>query len=187
MTLMFIFLMRQLWNNRVGLSVSDNGYVELEIKQGSEIEIAHKRPLDRYLKLRVAHAPGMAETFSAPLQVSDPDMYHGTCVTHVPWCMLGSLTSAFLWNLRWGNVPDITGACAANNFTDLVRGPCTENQARDTEDSRYNRSVSVSAVGIAIVTSPVTSNVIYITLMTSRGNLERLFANQKPESAPSME
>ena len=27
---------------------------------------------------------------------SDPDMHHGTCVTHVPRCMLGSLTSGFL-------------------------------------------------------------------------------------------
>ena len=25
--------------------------------------------------------------------VSDPVMHHGTCVTHVPWCMSGSLTS----------------------------------------------------------------------------------------------
>ena len=24
--------------------------------------------------------------------VSDPDIYHGTCVTQVPWCMSGSLT-----------------------------------------------------------------------------------------------
>ena len=31
---------------------------------------------------------------------SDPDMHHGTCVTHVPWCMPGSLTSGFLWR-RW--------------------------------------------------------------------------------------
>ena len=28
----------------------------------------------------------------------DPDMHHGTCLTHVPWCMSGSLTSGFLWN-----------------------------------------------------------------------------------------
>ena len=26
--------------------------------------------------------------------VSDPSMHHGTCVTHVPWCMSGSLTRA---------------------------------------------------------------------------------------------
>ena len=24
--------------------------------------------------------------------VNDPGMHHGTCVTHVPWCLLGSLT-----------------------------------------------------------------------------------------------
>ena len=51
-------------------------------------------PLERYVELRVAHAPG---TFSPPLRVCDPDMYHDTCVTHVPWCMPGSLTSGFLW------------------------------------------------------------------------------------------
>ena len=27
-------------------------------------------------------------------------MHHGACMTHVPWCMLGSLTNGFLWN-RW--------------------------------------------------------------------------------------
>ena len=50
--------------------------------------------------------------------VSDPDMHHGTCVAHVPWCMSGSLT-------RGGgeNVPGILGACATHNFAYLVRGP----------------------------------------------------------------
>ena len=57
-------------------------------------------PLTRYAKLRVAHAPGMPGTFSPPPLVSDPDMHHGTCLTHVPWCMPGSLTSGSLWN-RW--------------------------------------------------------------------------------------
>ena len=33
-----------------------------------------------------------------PLPVNDPNMHHGTCVTHVPWCMPGSLTSGFLWS-----------------------------------------------------------------------------------------
>ena len=39
--------------------------------------------------------------------VNDPGIPHGTCVTHVPWCISGSLT-------RDGgeNVPDIPGACA---------------------------------------------------------------------------
>ena len=55
-------------------------------------------PLARYVKLRVAHAPGMPGTFSPPPQVSDPDMHHDTCVTHVPRCMPGSLISGFLWS-----------------------------------------------------------------------------------------
>ena len=34
-------------------------------------------------------------------RVNDPYMHHGgTCVTHVSWCMPGSLTSGFLWS-RW--------------------------------------------------------------------------------------
>ena len=53
--------------------------------------------LARYVELRVAHAPGMPGTFSPSPRVTDPDMHHGTCVTHVPWCMLGSLTGGFLW------------------------------------------------------------------------------------------
>ena len=57
-------------------------------------------PLARYIKSQVAHALGMPGTFSPPLPVRDPDMHHGTCVTHVPWCMPGSLTSGFLLS-RW--------------------------------------------------------------------------------------
>ena len=61
--------------------------------------ISH-RPFTIYVKLRVTHAPGMPGAFYPPPRVSDPDTYHGTCVTHVPWCMLWSLTSGFLWS-RW--------------------------------------------------------------------------------------
>ena len=35
-------------------------------------------------------------------RVRDPDMHHGTCVTHVPWCMPGSLTRGFFRNQWWG-------------------------------------------------------------------------------------
>ena len=50
--------------------------------------------------------------------VSDPGMHHGTCVTHVPWCMSGSLN-------RVGGKSDlcIPGSCATHNFTHLARGP----------------------------------------------------------------
>ena len=46
---------------------------------------------------RLRHAPGM---FSPLPRVCDPDMHHGTCVTHVLWCMSGLLTSNSLWS-RW--------------------------------------------------------------------------------------
>ena len=51
-------------------------------------------PLARYVNLRVAHAQGMTGTFSPSPGVTDPDMHHGTFVTHVPWRMSGSL---ILW------------------------------------------------------------------------------------------
>ena len=71
--------------------------------------------------MRVAHAPGMPGTFprhqlQRKLLVSDSGMHHGTCVTHVPWCMSGSLT-------RGGGENVIPGACATCNFANLVRGP----------------------------------------------------------------
>ena len=40
----------------------------------------------------------MPGTFSPPPRFSDSDMHQGTCVTHVPWCMPGSLIIGFLWS-----------------------------------------------------------------------------------------
>ena len=66
--------------------------------------------------------------------VSDPGMHHGTCVTHVPWCMSGSLT-------RGGgeNDPGIPGICAARKFTYLTRGPlrCMRCRATNTGAEAY--------------------------------------------------
>ena len=50
--------------------------------------------------------------------VSDPGMHHGTCVSHVPWCISGSLTRC-----SGENVPGIPGAYATRNFTYLARCP----------------------------------------------------------------
>ena len=77
---------------------------------GSIYYIPAHGPLTRYVKLRVA--PAMPERFSRhQLQrktlVSNPGMHHGTCVTHVPWCMSGSLTGG-----GGENVPGIPGVCA---------------------------------------------------------------------------
>ena len=51
--------------------------------------------------------------------VSDPSMHHGTCATHVPWCMSGSLIRDGGENFR-----DIRCACTTRNLMYLVRGPC---------------------------------------------------------------
>ena len=91
-------------------------------------------------KIAGAHAPGMPGTFSPSLQVSDPDMHHGTYVTHVPWCMPGSLHSGLLWS-RWpgkrfrhsrrmrnpqfcifGKRPMVTIRAILKNFNDLITG-----------------------------------------------------------------
>ena len=64
------------------------------------LEVSDHGPLAGYVKLQVAHAPGMPVTFSPPPRVCDPDMHHGTCETRVPLCMTGSLTSGFIWS-RW--------------------------------------------------------------------------------------
>ena len=76
--------------------------------------------LIRYVKFMVAHAPGMPGTFSQPPRVSDPDMHHGTCVMHVPWCILGSITSGFLWSWWRGKH---SRSMRNAQFTYLVRGP----------------------------------------------------------------
>ena len=78
--------------------------------------------------------------------VSDPGMHHGTCFTHVPWCMSGSLTRG-----GGGKVPGISGACATRNFTHLVRGPWRHHSTNgfDTElprvyDSVYSTDVNLT-------------------------------------------
>ena len=53
--------------------------------------------------------------------VSDPGMHHGTCITDVPWCILGSLTHD-----GGENVHGVPGACATRSFTYLERGPGEE-------------------------------------------------------------
>ena len=53
--------------------------------------------------------------------VSDIGIHHGTCVTHVTWCMSGSLTRGGRENVP--GIPGIPGASATRNFTYLVRGP----------------------------------------------------------------
>ena len=50
--------------------------------------------------------------------VSYLGMHHDTCVTHVPWCMSGSLT-----RITGETVPGITDACATRNFYVSIKRP----------------------------------------------------------------
>ena len=88
--------------------------IHWNITKRTHFDVEGPGPLTRYAKLRVAHAPGLPGTFSPPPRVSDPDMYHGTCMTHVPWCMLGSLTSGFLWS-RWQGKRSRHSRCMHNS------------------------------------------------------------------------
>ena len=77
----------------------------------------------RIRRIAGCNAPGLPGTFSPTPRVSYPDVHHGTCVTHVLWCIPGSLTNGFLWCRCGENVPGIPGACATRNFTYRVRDP----------------------------------------------------------------
>ena len=97
-------------------------------------------PLTRYVRLWVAHAPGMPGTFSRPPRVSDPDMHHGTCVTHVPWCMPGSLTSGFLW-IRWRGKRSRHSRRMRNpHFYESGKKPMETRSALPAFSRRINRS-----------------------------------------------
>ena len=50
--------------------------------------------------------------------VSNPGMPYGTCMTHVPWCLLGLLS-----RYSGKNVSGIPGACTARNYTYFTRDP----------------------------------------------------------------
>ena len=60
-------------------------------------------------------------------------MHQGTCVTHVSWCMSGSLT-------RGGRekVPGIPRVCATGHFTHLIRCPCPQ-------EIRYLMGITIKA------------------------------------------
>ena len=60
-----------------------------------------------------ACAGNAGNVFSPPLRINDSDMHHGTCVTHVPWCMPGSVTSNFLWS-RWRGKRSWHSRCMRN-------------------------------------------------------------------------
>ena len=80
-------------------------------------------PLARYVKLRVAHAPGMSGTFSRHRRLANP-----TWLTARAWrtCREACRDRLLAVSFEVGggeNVPGISGACATRKFTYLEWGP----------------------------------------------------------------
>ena len=106
------------------LLISSNAFllIGMHFKMAYEImrhgvSLSHE-PVDRYVILRVAHAPGMPVTFSLPPTsqkplVSDYGMRHARAVMH-----------AGITNPWWrGKCSRHSSACVARNLTYLIRGP----------------------------------------------------------------
>ena len=113
----------------------------------------------------------MPGTFSPPPLVSDSGMHHGTCVTHVPWCMSGSLS-------RGGgeNVPGNPGACATLNFACLARGPCVTKEKelghmtpRDN-GKQYTCNHSVPLEALVQIKRFTLTTFVYLSLIFVRHN-----------------
>ena len=107
--------------------------------------------------------------------VSDPGMHHGTCVTHVPWCMSRSLTCG-----DGENVPGIPGACAPtilriwqeahwHYFLTTDTRPqwnllfATVNSGRQEINIHWSfQSVNISIVNICACKDDVTMTVLHV-------------------------
>ena len=87
----------------------------------------------------------------------DPGIHHGTCVTHVPWCMSGSLT-------RGGgeNVPGIPGACTPAILRIWQEAHCT-NSPSNTETGIF-RENSVDAMPVEALSPCVDTPSVAIAL-----------------------
>ena len=109
------------WSDWQSTIITIETYPALQLLNNC-MKISLYGPFTGYVNLWVAHASGMPGTFAPPPtsgepRVSDLVMHHGTCVTHMPWCISGSLTRG-----DRESVPSIPVACATHNFAFLVRG-----------------------------------------------------------------
>ena len=112
-----MYLNKNVWNIFI---IPSNSFVKGQVDNKSTLDQAtlawgrtqnnvHQDPWRHMVSLwaswqihKIAGCPcaGNTGTFSPPPRLSDTNMHHGTCVTHVPWCMPGWLTSGVLWS-RW--------------------------------------------------------------------------------------
>ena len=115
--------------------------------------------------------------------VIDPGMHHGTCVTHVPWCMSGSLTGG-----GGENVPGIPGACATRKFTYLVRDPwynlwlCGKIKEYLTTTKHITaKTVCISFYELAVY------QYVFITFVTGRPQISTILDSGHPQTSAMLE
>ena len=106
--------------------------------------------------------------------VSDPGMHHGTCVTHVPLCMSGSLTRS-----DGENVPGIPGACATCNFCVTGKRPIAL-PIRDAGNTLCTVWLQIRL----IISGQTVSEVKYMYMYISMGPTWVLSAPDGPMLAP---
>ena len=85
----------------------------------------------------------MPGTFSPPWD-SDPDMHQGTCVTHVPGCMAGSLTSGFLCSWRRGKRFRHSGRMRNPRFYIFANRPMAKKTYDSSSDSEATRRLMIN-------------------------------------------
>ena len=83
-------------------------------------------PLTRYVKLRVAHAPGMLGTFFPTQTSKETASYRSQHASRHVRHARAVVQSGSLTRGNGENVPSIPSVCATRNFTYLVRGPWHE-------------------------------------------------------------
>ena len=111
-----------------------------------------------------AYAGNAGNVFPAtPLRVSDPDMHHDTCVTHVPWCMPGSLNIGFLSIRWWGKRSRHSRRMRNPQLNYLVRGPWSKIQTVSWNDCIYSQSWNVEH---SVHTQDVIGGVIFYSETT---------------------
>ena len=106
------------------------------------------------------------DQFSPPPLISDPNMHHGTCVTHVPGCMPGSLISCFLWS-QWRGKRSRHSRCMRNPQFYVSSKRPIQSQAVTTLPTAG--SLSIGIVGIHLMKSWSYFKSVSIIKVISRG------------------
>ena len=107
------------------------------------------------------------------LLVNDHSIHHDSCVTHVSWCMSGSLTHG-----ARENVPGIPGACATRNVTYLARSPwlgCVSHAIR-----KLTKVISFTSYGQHFIFHEIQYHLGVIFIHKSIGCIDVAIVNFQP-------